>query len=465
MAEDVTATVDRLVRAAGQVDTFAYRGRVNQVVGLLVQSRGPRVKVGDLCYIVPGPVRPDGTSGQVARGGGATLKPARVLAEAVGFREGQVLLMPLGEMAGTAPGDEVIAAGHPLRIPVGTQLLGRILDGLGRPIDHGGPVQAEATCPVTSQSPPPPLERPRITEAISVGVRAIDACLTCGKGQRLGIFSGSGVGKSTLLGMIARNTAADVSVVALVGERGREVREFLEQHLGTEGLARSVVVVSTSDQPALVRVKAAFTATAIAEYFRDRGADVMLVMDSITRFCMAQRELGLAVGEPPTARGYTPSVFALLPRLLERVGTSPRGTITAFYTVLVDGDDMSEPVADTMRSLLDGHVVLSRRLAAQGHYPAIDLLESVSRVMPEVADERHRDAAMRLKRVLAVFQDAEDLINVGAYRPGSNPEIDYARDRIGPIRAFLRQAERERVGLGDAVRGLLQLFGSEEGGA
>lgn len=458
--ERVADWIARLAAVVRQVDPLWLTGRVTQVVGLLIQSRGPLANVGDLCLVRPKPNR--GRSDRPYGSGVPMRVPEPVYAEVVGFKGGEVLLLALGEMTGIAPGSEVIAVGRPFEIPVGPALLGRVVDAFARPIDRGGPIAAEAHYPVTTGEPPRPLDRVRITEPLPVGVRALDACLTCGKGQRMGIFSGSGVGKSTLLGMIARNTAADVSVVALVGERGREVREFLEEDLGPDGLARSVVVVATSDEPPLVRVKAAFAATAIAEYFRDRGHDVLLMMDSVTRFCMAQREIGLTAGEPPTTRGYTPSVFALLPRLLERTGTSHLGTITGFYTVLVDGDDMSEPVADAMRSLLDGHVVLSRRLAAQGHYPPIDLLDSTSRVMIDIVPPVHQAASVTLRRLLAAHRDAEDLINIGAYRPGSNRDVDRARAVMDELRAFLRQDVGERVPFDTARDGLISLAARSE---
>jgi flagellum-specific ATP synthase len=350
----------------------------------------------------------------------------------------------------------VIAAQRLLKVTVGRQLLGRILDGVGNPIDGKGPLISNLQYPLTS-IPPNPLSRRRISEKLSVGVRAIDGLLTMGKGQRIGIMAGSGVGKSTLLGMIARNTNADISVIALVGERGREVREFIERDLGEEGLKRSVVVVATSDQPALVRIKGAMTATAIAEYFRDQGLDVILMMDSVTRFAMAQREVGLTIGEPPATRGYTPSVFAMLPKLLERAGTGEQGSITGIYTVLVDGDDMNEPIADAVRSILDGHVVLSRQIAAQNHYPAIDILNSVSRVMLEIAETRHYQAAQKLRSAMATYREAEDLINIGAYVSGSNPEIDRAIAVIDSIKKFLRQEVYERNSLDNTVEELIGL--------
>jgi flagellum-specific ATP synthase len=401
-------------------DLVRQYGKVRQVIGVVIESLGPNMAVGETCSI------------SYKR----TAEP--VLAEVVGFRDNKVLIMPLGELLGIGAGSDVVAHGAPLEIGVTDHLLGRVLGGLGRPIDGKGTIVAENRAVVTA-APPPPLSRRRVTEPLSLGIRAIDGMLTCGKGQRVGVFAGSGVGKSTILGMIARNTAADVNVIALVGERGKEVRDFIERDLGEEGLRRSVVVVSTSDQPALVRIKAAFVAMTIAEYFRDQGLDVMFMMDSVTRFAMAQREVGLAIGEPTTTRGYTPSVFALLPKLLERAGTSEKGTITGLFAVLVDGDDMNEPVADAVRSILDGHIVLSRQLAAANHYPAIDVLQSVSRVMPDVVDANQYSAASAVRDVLATYKDAEDLINIGAYVPGSNPRVDFALSKIEGVRHFLRQ--------------------------
>lgn len=405
-------------------DPVKVNGRVTDVIGLVIESAGPSAMIGEVC--------------SVRRGRQGTSIPAEV----VGFRGSRVLLMPLAPMEGIRAGSEVVATRSSHRVAVGEALLGRVLDGLGEPAD-GGPLPAcSALYPV--QAPPPgALGRARITEPLSLGVRAIDGCLTVGRGQRIGIFAGSGVGKSTVLGMIARNTSADVNVIALTGERGREVRDFIEESLGEAGLRRSVVIVATSDQPALVRIKSALVATAVAEYFRDQGADVMLMMDSVTRLAMAQREVGLAIGEPPATRGYTPSVFALLPRLLERAGTSERGSITGLYTVLVEGDDMNEPVADAVRGILDGHIVLSRALAQQNHYPAIDVLQSVSRLMPSIASPEHMAAAGELRFLLATYREAEDLINIGAYVDGTNPRIDRARRCIEAIRAFLRQRPDE----------------------
>lgn len=425
------------LEALGAFEPIRMLGKVSQVIGLTVESVGPSVHLGELCYLHPRQ--------------GAPLR-----AEVVGFRDARVLLMPLGEMDGLGPGAEVRSTGALLQVEVGEGLRGRVLDGLGQPVDGRGPLRTGRYYPVHAQ-PPNPLERRRITEPLEVGVKAIDAALTCGRGQRVGIFAGSGVGKSTLLGMIARNTAADVNVIALIGERGREVRDFLEKDLGPEGMARSVVVVATSDQPALVRVKGALVATAIAEYFRDLGLDVLLMMDSVTRFCMAQREIGLAVGEPPTTRGFTPSVFAMLPKLLERAGTSGRGSITGLYTVLVEGDDFNEPIADASRSILDGHIVLSRDLAAENHYPAIDVLGSVSRVMSDVVPKEQAAAAGWLREMLATYRRARDLINIGAYAAGSNPKIDEAVARIDQINAFLRQDVTFRQSFASTVGQLVQL--------
>lgn len=425
--------------AIKKVNPIRRKGRVAEVVGLSIQSEGPQARLGELCQIV-------------TRSGSY-----RLLAEVVGFKENRTLLMPLGEMEGLDPGAEVVATGRTLQVKVGKGLVGRILDGLGEPIDGKGPLAGAEEYPVMN-SPPNPLERERIKEVMSLGIRAIDGPLTCGRGQRIGIFAGSGIGKSTLMGMVARYTSADVNVIALIGERGREVREFLERDLGPEGQRRSVVVIATSDKPALVRLKGAFVATAIAEYFRDQGMDVMLMMDSITRFAMAQREVGLTVGEPPATRGYPPSVFALLPRLLERSGTSSRGTITGLYTVLVDGDDMNEPIADAVRGILDGHIVLSRELAAQGQYPAVSVLDSVSRVMIDIVEEKHLKAANCLRNVLAAYREAKDLLEIGAYVNGSNPRVDYAIKMIDAVHEFLRQEVSEAAFFEETVKRLVSLF-------
>jgi FliI/YscN family ATPase len=359
--------------------------------------------------------------------------------------------MPLGELQGIGPGSLLVPTGRDFQVPVGRRLMGRVIDGLGRPLDKLGPLGAEAQVPV-HREPPDPLSRQRITEALSTGVRCLDGMLTIGRGQRIGIFAGSGVGKSTLMGMVARDADADVNVIALVGERGREVRDFIEKDLGPAGLAKSVVIAATSDQPALIRRQGALVATAIAEWFRDQGMTVMFMMDSVTRFAMAQREIGLAIGEPPATKGYTPSVFALLPKLLERAGTtSHRGSITGLYTVLVEADDMNEPVGDTVRAILDGHVVLSRDLASQNHYPPVDVLESVSRLMPDLASPSHRAAAARVRDVLAAYRGARDLINIGAYVKGSDRRIDRALEHVDSVNAFLKQDLAEHDTLAGAV--------------
>jgi flagellum-specific ATP synthase len=425
-----------------QAADFAQRhGYVSNLIGLIVEVTGLEAEIGEVCLI------------QADRA-----SPA-VSAEVVGFREGRTLLMPLGEMHGIGPGTKVSATGAPFRIEVGPSLLGRVIDGLGAPLDDQGPPLCTTPPRSTLASPPSAMSRPRIEQRVGLGVRALDSLVPCGRGQRLGIFAGSGVGKSSLLGMIARSTSASVNVIALVGERGREVREFIERDLG-DALERSVVVVATSDQPALVRIKAALTATTIAEYFRDEGHDVMLMMDSVTRFAMAQREIGLAIGEPPATRGYTPSVFALLPRLLERAGTSPRGSITGLYTVLVDGDDMNEPIADAVRSILDGHVVLTRALAHAGHYPAIDVLQSVSRLIGEIAGSDVVEAGRRLRAALAALREKEDLIAIGAYSAGSDPTLDAALAHRPRIEAFLRQATTEHSEPESSDRQLLELADS-----
>ena len=401
-----------------------YTGKVSKVVGLTIESEGPEVNIGEMCEI------------HTARLGKS------IIAEVVGFRDSKVLLMPLGVMTGVGPGSKVVALGKNLSVPVGPDLVGRVLDGLGNPLD-GKPLPPAEFHYTVDHHAPHPLSRRRISEPLPMGVKIIDSLLTVGKGQRLGIFAGSGVGKSTLMGMIARNTKADINVIALIGERGREVREFLEKDLKEEGLARSVVVVATSDQPALVRLKGAFVATAIAEYYRKTGHDVLLLMDSLTRFAMAQREIGLAIGEPPVSRGYTPSVFGQMPKLLERAGNSETGSITGLYTVLVDGDDLTEPVTDTARGVLDGHIVLSRALANRNQYPAIDVLASISRVMPDVIDSKHKKMAAEIKKVMAVYKDAEDLINIGAYSKGTNEQIDYAISVNDNIRSFIEQKVEE----------------------
>jgi flagellum-specific ATP synthase len=421
-----------------QTELIRINGRVVQVVGLVIESQGPDVQIGDLCEVR-------------FRNRDTVLR-----AEVVGFKTDRVLLMPLGEISDIGPGCDVLSMGRPLGVNVSTALLGRVLDGLGNPLDSLGPVPAIDYYPLMS-APPHPLRRQMVDKPLSVGVKVIDGLLTLGMGQRIGIFAGSGVGKSVLLGMMARNTEADVNVIALVGERGREVKEFLDRDLGTSGLARSVVVVATSDQPPLVRLKAALTATAVAEYFRDLGKNVLLMMDSVTRVAMAQRDVGLAIGEPPATRGYTPSVFAFLPRLLERSGAGERGSITAIYSVLVEGDDMNEPVADTVRGILDGHFVLSRDLAAKYHYPSVDVRRSISRVMSSVVSTEQNEAAGRVRELLSVLDGAQDLINIGAYKPGSNPKVDWALTHIESVDAFLKQGINENFSFEDTVDQLLKL--------
>jgi flagellum-specific ATP synthase len=452
----------RLATAASTLqaaDLAQRKGLVSNLIGLIIEATGLQAEIGEVCE-----VHTDRSGPPVA-------------AEVVGFREGRTLLMPLGELHGIGPGTKVLGTGAPFRVAAGPGLLGRVIDGLGNPLDEGvespagveslavaqAPLRSPAIAALRSTIAPPPgaMSRPRIDRRVGLGVRALDGLVPCGLGQRLGIFAGSGVGKSSLLGMIARSTSATVNVIALVGERGREVREFIERDLG-DALERSVVVVATSDQPALVRIKAAFTATTIAEHFRDQGHDVMLMMDSVTRFAMAQREIGLAIGEPPATRGYTPSVFAMLPRLLERAGTSPKGSITGLYTVLVDGDDMNEPIADAVRSILDGHVVLSRALAHAGHYPAIDVLQSVSRLLGEIATPEVVAAGQRLRTALAALHEKEDLISIGAYSPGADPTLDAALAHRPRIDSFLRQATIEQSTPEQADTRLLELAGSLE---
>jgi flagellum-specific ATP synthase len=422
-----------------RIEPIRILGRVEQLIGLVMEATGPATSVGEICWVYSSNGR------------------QRIQAEVVGFRQDRMLLMPLGELQGIGPGSVLEPTGRDFMVPVGRRLMGRVLDGLGRALDNKGPLAADAQVAVHREAPDP-LTRRRITEPLSTGVRSIDGLLTIGRGQRIGIFAGSGVGKSTLMGMVARDADADVNVIALVGERGREVRDFIEKDLGPEGLAKSVVVVATSDQPALIRRQGALVATAIAEWFRDQGMTVMFMMDSVTRFAMAQREIGLAIGEPPATKGYTPSVFALLPKLLERAGTTAhRGSITGLYTVLVEADDMNEPIGDTVRAILDGHIVLSRELAAQNHYPPVDVLESVSRLMPDLATPRHRAAAARVRDILAAYRGARDLINIGAYVKGSDKRIDRALEFIDAVNAFLKQDLEERDSLEGAVSKLSAL--------
>lgn len=415
-----------------------HLGKVVKVVGLTIESIGPSAKLSDLCKIISA----DGQN--------------EILAEVVGFRDDRVLLMPFGSVEGVGLGSRVENTDECLRVMVGEQLLGRVLDGLGQPL-AGEALECDRAYPIDAP-PPDPLKRKMIDEVLPLGVKAVDGMITLGKGQRIGIFAGSGVGKSTLMGMFARNTRADINVIALIGERGREVREFIERDLGEEGMKRSVVVVATSDKPALIRKKAAMTATAVAEYFRDQGKDVLLMMDNLTRFSMAQREIGLASGEPPVSRGYPPSVYSEMPKLLERAGRSDKGSITGLYAVLVDGDDFNEPISDTARGILDGHIVLSRKLGHKNHYPAIDILQSISRVMSSVASEEHKKYAGMMKNVMATYTEAEDLINIGAYKSGSNPEIDYAIEKIAAVNEFLRQQTNEKFAYEEEEELLKQIF-------
>lgn len=436
---DVTLDLEKYRRLSDET-YFKRLGRVVKVVGLTIESIGPDAKLNDLCRIIIDKEH-----------------DSAVLAEVVGIRDKRLLLMPYESIEGLGVGCIVENTGHPLSVLVGNELLGHTLDGIGRPTDIDDLVIRGRECPVEAP-PPDPMSRVIIHEVLPLGVKAVDGLITVGKGQRIGIFAGSGVGKSTLLGMFARNTKADINVIALIGERGREVREFVERDMGEEGMKRSVVIVATSDQPALIRNKAAKTATAIAEYFREEGKDVLLMMDSLTRFSMAQREIGLASGEPPVTRGYPPSVYSEMPKLLERAGTGEKGSITGLYTVLVDGDDFNEPITDTARSILDGHIMLSRKLGHRNHYPAIDVLQSISRVMSSIATAEHKDLAGKLKNVMAVYQEAEDLINIGAYKKGSNQEIDYAIEKIDAVNTFLRQGTEEKFQFEEILSQLEALF-------
>ncbi len=417
--------LERYVDAVENCVTLSQQGKVTQVVGLVVSSTGPSTSIGEVCRIYP-------------KEGGEP-----VPAEVVGFKDRQVMLMPLGEMRGINPGSVVEATGETLRIGVSDQLLGRVLDGLGKPLDNKGPIDSDVYRQVHAQ-PPPPLKRKRITEPMVTGIRSIDTFTTCGRGQRLGIFAGSGVGKSVMMGMISQHSRADVNVIGLIGERGREVRDFLERDLGEEGLKRSVVVSVTSDQPALIKVKGALVATTIAEYFRDQGKKVVLMVDSITRIAMALREIGLAVGEPPATKGYTPSVYAFLPKFLERPGLLDHGSITGLYTVLVEGDDFNEPISDLVRSILDGHVTLSRKMANRNHYPAVDVLDSISRVMPDVTTPEHKRIVGRARELLAAYRESEDLITIGAYVKGSDALTDEAIAKLEGLNTFLRQDMSEK---------------------
>ncbi len=434
----MTYNLDKYYQLADK-NYYRHLGKVVKIVGLTIESVGPNAKLNDLCRIIIDKNR-----------------DISIMAEVVGFRDKRLLLMPYESVEGLGVGCIVENTGHPLSVCVGEEMLGHTLDGMGRPTDVEELTLREEY-PVDA-APPDPMERVIIGEVLPLGVKAVDGLITVGKGQRIGIFAGSGVGKSTLLGMFARNTRADINVIALIGERGREVREFIERDMGEEGMRRSVVIVATSDRPALLRRNAAKTATAIAEYFRDQGKDVLLMMDSLTRFSMAQREIGLASGEPPVTRGYPPSVYSEMPKLLERAGNSDRGSITGLYTVLVDGDDFNEPITDTARSILDGHIMLDRRLAHRNHYPAIDVLQSISRVMSSIADSNHKEAAGKLKNVMATYQEAEDLINIGAYKSGSNPNIDYAIEKIDAVNSFLLQETHEKFSFEEILNMLEGLF-------
>ncbi len=429
-------TCIRLLKDSNPIQSF---GKVTKVVGLIVEATGLKVSLGDVCHIIPD-----------------NKKESPIAAEVVGFRDHTLLFMPYGEMRGIRPGSLIQNSNLPPLFPASSELLGRTLDAFGNPLDKGAPINPETMISIYA-APPAPLERPRIDETLDVGVRCINSLLTMGKGQRVGIMAGSGVGKSTLMGMMARYTEADVIVMGLIGERGREVLEFMERDLGPEGMARSCIIVATSDTPALVRMRAAYAATAVAEYFRDQGKNVLLMMDSVTRFAMASREIGLATGEPPTTKGYTPSVFAQLPRLLERAGRSEKGTITGIYTVLVDGDDFNEPIADAVRSILDGHIVLTRQLADRGHFPAIDVLKSISRLRNDIVDQEIVKAGRIVTNLLSTYSTSEDMINIGAYSQGSNAEIDAAITFNKPINEFLIQGIEEPDNMSNSCHKLIQL--------
>lgn len=430
--------VDRCKAILQDKNFIKYYGKVSQVVGLTIESVGPISNIGDVCEI-------------------RSINGTTVYAEVMGFKDDKVYLMPLGDMDGIGPGNSVVSTGQKLKIGVGEELLGRVIDALGNPIDGKGAIKCKKLVSANN-TPPNPIERKRISEVMTLGIKAIDGLLTCGKGQRIGIFAGSGVGKSTLLGMIARNAKSDINVIALIGERGREVNEFIEKDLGEDGLKRSILVVSTSDTPALMRVKGAMVATSIAEYFRDQGLDVLLMMDSVTRFAMAQREIGLSIGEAPVSRGYTPSVFSVLPKLLERAGSSKHGSITALYTVLVDGDDLNEPITDAVRGILDGHIVLSRKLANKGQYPAIDVLSSISRVMNDIVSDEHKNLSLRFKNILSVYEESEDLINIGAYARGSNPKIDEAILLHDDMINYIKQSTDEKYDFDDEINMLKNIL-------
>lgn len=430
--------LDKFIHTVKNLPAGEKVGKVLRIIGLVIEADGPEASIGDLCYIFN------------------SMNEKPVFAEVVGFQEKKILLMPLGSMEGLKPGAIVTNTKESMKIKVGDMLLGRVLDGLGEPIDSKGDIKSNIYYS-TSQKIANPLVRKPIDEVITLGIRSVDAFSTVGKGQRMGIFAGSGVGKSTTMAMMARNTDADVNVIALIGERGREVREFIEKTLGDDGLKRSVVVVATSEQPSLVKIKAAFVATTIAEYFRDQGKDVLFMLDSVTRIAMAQREVGLAIGEPPATRGYTPSVFALMPKILERTGTSDKGTITGLYTVLVEGDDFNEPISDTVRSILDGHIMLSRDLAHKNHYPAVDVLQSISRVMSEIATPEHKKAAGDLRNLLSVYNKNADLINIGAYVRGSDKNVDRAIRLMDDINSFLQQSINDKTNFDSTIKRLMEI--------
>ena len=434
--ELIDSKFNSIVDSIDVIDTVTHEGRISQIIGLVIEATGLEGSLGDLCSI-------------------RTKDNRTIQAEIVGFKGNKILMMPFGEIMGISPGSPVSVNSQPMNIPVGEQLLGRVLDGMGNPIDGKGPITGSQSQPVYNV-PPDPLDRKRITEVMSTGIRSIDGFLTLGKGQRVGIFSGSGIGKSVLLGMISRFTSAEVNVIALIGERGREVREFIERDLGPEGLKRSVVIVATSDQSAMVRIKGSLIATAIAEYFRDEGKNVMFMMDSLTRVAMAQREIGLAIGEPPTTKGFTPSVFSFLPKLLERTGAGKQGSITGLYAVLVEGDDMDDPIGDTARSILDGHIILSRKLSTKGHYPAVDVLDSVSRLFSEIADKNHIKCTKELIELLSEYREAEDMISIGAYSEGSNPKVDRAIQLKSKINKILRQDINETSQFDETLNSLYE---------
>ena len=429
---------DRYLNIIKKTKTIKEIGKITEIIGLTIESDGPKSSIGDLCYIYN------------------DFGDEPIMAEVVGFRKDKILLMPLASPDGIRPGALVVNTGEAMKIGVGNQLIGRVLDGLGRPIDTLGEIRF-SEYKSTNADAINPLKRKRITESLALGIKSVDGFATVGKGQRLGIFAGSGVGKSTTLGMMAKNTSADLNVIALIGERGREVKEFIEEILGTEGMKRSIVIAATSEQPSLVKIKAAFVATSIAEYFRDKGMDVLFMLDSVTRVAMAQREVGLAIGEPPATRGYTPSVFALMPKLMERAGTNEVGTITGLYTVLVEGDDFNEPISDTARSILDGHIVLSRALAHKNHYPAVDVLQSLSRVMNDIVSDEHKSAAGVVRNLLAVHKKNEDLINIGAYVSGSDPMCDKAIALMDNINGYLRQTTKDKIDFTQSVSDLIEL--------